>query len=219
MVKQYKTKRYVKKYSAKRRVVLYRQPKTETKMSYWYLGSEFASISNTWVELDVLGAITQGSNYVNNRIGNKISVMAFELYGTIKGGTTGGIADDSYNCGRLVISQFNLTKNGVAINPFYNQSIDRNLPLSKRNVNGLAWVYRDKYIPMNISSNSGTTMTSSIRNVKEKIRFKKPINVTFTQGGTHYNQTQLYVAMVTDSAVIPHPGFISGYVKVWYKDA
>lgn len=185
---------------------------------FTYALTTYGSVGNTWAEYDWLNAIQQGDDY-NNRIGRKIAVHYFRFKGTFWGGAQGtALTDDLYNNIRLVCWTQHNNKTGAQQTPLTTATLGINSPIRKYNLPGLGKVYKDKYYALTNNPIDADTCAPAGRTVDWKIKFKKPLIVNFTNTGVHYNQTQLYIGMITDSTAIPHPGFTNGYLEVLFTD-
>lgn len=182
--------------------------------------SYFPSISSSWIEQDMLAPITQGTEAFGQRVGRQILVSSLQIKGVLFGGCTGsGGIDDYYNDLRMVVYKSHSAKNGTGITPFATAGITINSPLTKNSIPGLEKVYSDKYIGLTNQPFGNGLCAPDHRSVNMYLKFKQPLKVDFTGTGADRNQTQLFVAFISDSGLIPSPGFTVGFIKMNYTDA
>lgn len=182
--------------------------------------SQFPSISSTWSEFDILGPLTQGLDAFGNRIGRSITVIGLQLKGTIFGGATGASGvDDLYGTVRMCLLRMKQAKTGSALTPLATSGQTISSPLSRLSVPGLQHIYRDKYIPFTNQPFSATGAAAAHRNINIYLKFRKPLRVEYTATGANHNQTQLYLSFISDSGVVPSPGFSNGWARLFYTDA
>jgi len=191
----------------------------EHKHVLYDITSVYSSIGNTWREDDFPGLVTQGVSDATHRIGNRFGVTSFRLKGNLFGGASGNVTgDDLFNNVRIVVYSNKADKAGSALTPFVTNSIGMNDPIRKYNLPGLIRVYRDMMIPITNSPIDSDTAAPGHRSVDISIRFKRPLQIQCIGGSAHYNQTQLYVCVISDSTAVPNPGFDMGYIEMRYVD-
>lgn len=219
---------YRRRYTPRRRIYrrrsygrrrMYRQPSAERKYYQVTLPPTFGSVSNAWVEYDMLGQIAQGLDAVGQRLGRSIKVHGVQIKGNIFGGATGaGGLDEFYNNIRLCLLKFSAAKTG-ALTPLQTAGVQISSPLSHTVNPGLDHIYRDKYIALTNQGFGAGLASAGHRAINWYVKFRKPIHVNFTGVGVNTNQIQLYLSMISDSGAIPNPGFSAGWLKVIYTDS
>lgn len=210
--------------SSSRKVVTVKQLKSyvhrhiENKFAYGYLPTNFASVSNAWVELDLLNSIGQGVS-LNTRIAQRVRIRSIMFRGILAQGSAESALDDPYNAMRICLlkaetpSLTPLTTAGYTIN---------SLILSQSGFTGLKRIYMDKYIALNVSSTekgAGDGYAPDSRTLSFYKRFKNPWEVTWSTSAAGTNNYRIFLSMISDSAAIPNPGFTHGYWKVEFEDA
>lgn len=212
-----------RRYYGRRRTYRRRRytPRSSPERKYYQaVLSTFSSVGNTWTELDLLGGITQGLDAYAQRIGRSINVIGVQIKGVLWGGATGvsGV-DDPYDNIRYVVTRQSQTKTGGPLTPFASSSVAISSPLSRSVNPQLEHIYRDKFIGFTNHSWSAGSANPAHRVINDYIRFKRPLKVNFTGTSGNYNQTQIYLHMISDSPIVPNPGFVNGWFKVIYTDA
>lgn len=185
-----------------------------TATSYW------ASIGNTWTDIDLLNAIQTGADPHSNRIGNKISVTSLYIKGTVFGGAIGTVTgDDLYNSLRYVIYTAKYDASGSAFHPLQSSAVAMQMPIRKENVPSLTRVYRDKFLTFTNMPVDADTAAPQGRLVNIYIKFKRPLVVTYSANtGAFHNDVHLFFSAISDSTAVPNPGFTSGFVTATYTD-
>lgn len=220
---------YTKKYSSykpnikqvKRIVQKEIDNRIEDKVMWFKLPTEFPSIG-TWDEANIANPI-QGDGG-SERIGKKINVKSVEIKGTLAGGANESAVDDFYNTVRIIIGLWNCANNtpmatletatAGMINSPVKKGVDDYALLEKK--------YLDKYIPFGVRTTekgAGDGYTPDIKSFKYYKKFKKPIGIVWSDEGNTYPNHRLIMSCGSDSAAIPHPGFVAGYCIVHYEDA
>lgn len=207
-----------------RQVAPYRRltPSPELKRNWGDLqtiGSTiFRSIPNTWREWDMLGDQVAGAS-VHTRVGRKTAIHTIKIKGVLAGGAVGtGGADDYYNSIRMVIWIGAAAKVGAALTPISTAALPRDHPLNHEYVPGLKKVLLDKYIGITNQAYGANLCAAGVREIEYFHRFDPPLMVQYQNDLAQYNQTQIYLAMVSDSSAVPSPGFISGQYEYTFYD-
>lgn len=189
---------------------------SETKMrTTSVLASDFGSISNEWINIPLTN-ITLGTDFFQ-RIGSKISLKSIEFRGVLVGGANESAFDDPYNVVRIVLSRWD----GESVTPFSTLSgHSMHIPINRTIAGcpGMKSKYYDKYIAMNVSSpekGAGDGYAASARVISFKKTFKKGIPIIYSTVGA---SDKFFLSMLSDSLAVPHPGFVTGYCMVTWKD-
>lgn len=190
----------------------------EKKYMIAYLPTTHGSISNAWVEHDVLATLAAGTDFTN-RVGRDILVHNLLVKGTMFGGAQGSGFDDLYNSVRLLIFTTHRETAGSALTPLATAGMSINQPILKGNLASLGRIYRDMQIAITNSPISTSDGAPGHRAVNIFIRFKRGLRVHFTHSIAGYNQTQLWVSAISDSAAVPGPGFTIGCIRATFTDA
>lgn len=183
--------------------------------SRWYLTpltTAFPSISSTWNYFQYQPA--QGVD-IATRVGRKIVITGFELRGVLQHGTSNIATDDKYNIVRIV--------SGVA--PFESGvftplgSLGLSEPLVHDSNQGQL-ISRKLYDRVITLKSPGPDSVGYMPDLKS-IRIKKRLNLTvhYASDATGYPDKIPFIAMKSDSVAAPSPGFVQGWIKIWWKDA
>jgi len=181
------------------------------------LDNTFDSLPNTWTELNVCNP-AQGDT-AQSRTGRQIKIKSIEIRGVIVQASVESALDEPYNTVRVVLGLYNtsdtpLADSGTTIDGFVTTNLSTRAYLIKK--------YLDKYIAMGVSSTEkggGDGYAPTVRTFKYFKRFKKPIVVMYGDDTTDYPNKRLILSMVSDSSVVPNPGFYHGYYLCTFEDA
>lgn len=184
----------------------------ENKFSNTELTDSYTSIGSSWIETD-LTALSQGDG-VNQRSGNEIKTMGFSLNGVLVGGQVNLAADDKLNTVRIVLALWDSTTQ----TPLADNSATISSYVSRRsNVGrGLIRKFMDKTIVLRTPGRDSTGYLPSVRYLK----FFKRIKTTVR----YYNNVitaanvKLVLSIISDSSVVPNPGFTSGKFNLFWED-
>lgn len=184
-------------------------------------GASFGAVSTTWQDANVSDLITQGIARTN-RIGNKIRLKSFEMYGILGSGAFEFLTDDPYNVMRIIVGLWDsqittpMASSGMSINGYLGKACSGNT------AENLVWKFYDKFIPLMITSTekgAGDGYTPQIKTFHYKKLFKKPIPITWSNASPQISNHKLIVSMVSDSSASVHPGVVNGWYKLTYEDA
>lgn len=189
---------------------------SETKMKQVSnLLTDFGSIGNEWINIPLTN-ITSGSEY-NNRVGSKILLKSIEFRGVLITGADETAFDDEYSIVRILLTRWD----GETITPFSTTAGHGiGIPINRviANAPGMKNKYYDKYITLNVSCTErggGDGYAAQARTVYFKKVFKKGIPITYT--GTQTSD-KFFLSMISDSSIVPNPGFATGYCMITWKD-
>lgn len=162
----------------------------------------------------------QGSDSFSKRIGRKIAITSIQLHGTLQGGQSGSGADDKINTVRIICANFRL--NGLAalstFNPFSTATLSTPILKSGEFGSNYNKIYYSKVMTLASPGPATAGYMPAFRRVHIKILLKKPIIVTYNDNGYEFPNQIPGIAFLSDSSVIPNPGFTDGYCKFTYKD-
>lgn len=215
-------KKYVRR-THRYRSAMTRIPHAEVKYLLSDITGVFGSVGTTWLNYDPMGQIQQGVD-ASQRIGRIAYIKSIEVKGTLAGGATdGGLAtlDDSYNLIRLVVFHSHYNEGGAVPALLAGYSI--NLPLISESgalgtLGFIDHIWRDKTFAIQNHMYANLVGTPGLKTVHWYIRFRKPMKIIYNGTGSNQNQQQLMVCALADSNIVPHPGFISGFIKTCYID-
>lgn len=175
--------------------------------------TNFSSIGNAWVEVD-LTDMAQGGG-IGQRIGNEIKLKAFSLRGTLVGGQNNLATDDNRNTVRIVLALWDassvtpLQTNGAGLNTY----IGKRTNVSK----GLLKKYIDKIIELPTAGRDSTGYLPAMKMVKMFVKLNS--FVKYYGSASTADNKKLILSIITDSALVSHPGFTNGYHTMFYEDA
>lgn len=187
----------------------------EHKAVVFDLTGSLPSIGNVWNEL-VLANPAQGLT-LSNRIGRKISIKTLEINGVLAGGQSESALDDAYNVLRVRIALYT----GETVTPCTGVSL--NSPIRKDITptgKYLIKTYMDKYIPLNVASTEkggGDGYAPMCKRFKYFKKFSKPIEMDYVSDLVVPNKF-LIMSCISNSAAVPSPGFVSGWIVIRYTD-
>lgn len=186
------------------------------------LNVTFGSVSTTWQEsaFEHISQNTSGSG----RIGTKIAIKSLWIEGIFAQGSSGTAADDMYNILRIVIALWRQPEAGET--PFQSQSVTvptLNDPIVKGDdtCHGMIKKYYDKTFRLEsngVERASGDGYVPKLYKFKYYKRFKKPIIMRWPGSNGTTPSCRLILSMISDSAIIPNPGFLSGFWRMTWKD-
>lgn len=218
----YRRRRYRKggRIATKRFVYRAIHKNIENKMVTSSLTQLFNSISNAWIERDIC-TLAAGTSE-GTRVGDRVTVKSIEIKGVIAQGSNETALDDPYNNVRMVIGLYDTAgATPLATNP--SGAITINTPFRPGWVcDTLRKKYLDKYIPLQITSTEkggGDGYTPGVRTIRYYKRFKRGLQISWSDSTANYPKSRLMLAFISDSSAIPNPGIISGYCVVTYEDA
>jgi len=184
----------------------------ELKLYPVTLSATFGGVSTTGTALSVTGLISQGTG-VSQRIANSIRLLSMGWEGQLVGGQSNISTDDQRNCFRITVARLN--KGATAT---FLASYTVNQVLDSRYIAGLRHVLYDKVISMASPGKDSTGYMPACVVSRGALRFNEIVNYTGT--GTDAESTDIIVlAMVSDSNVVPNPGFTSGSLVLRFADA
>lgn len=183
----------------------------ENKFWEQSLSTVFNSVGTTWVETDVT-AITQGSS-IQGQIGREIKARGLQINGIIQGGQTNTAADDKINTFRIVVGLYDST----GATPLQTASMTLGSYISPRTTRGMIRKYMDKVISLPTPGRDSTGYLPSTRAVKLWVKLSEMIK-KYADGPNSQNK-RIVVSMLSDSSLVPNPGFTSGRLVLFYEDA
>lgn len=189
---------------------LYKTVKQEFKIWDRDLGLAGTSASGTIYNLASAGAttaaLTRGSDYFNNFIGQNLDIAGIQLRYEVVGcsDTAFVIGADENNTTRVMLFQWmdstTPTPSGVL------QSLDTLAPVfatNRENINVLS----DKIYATYVQTQTSSASNSNNFVVKKYIKGFKCAPVQMDTGSATYQKGGLYLLVITDSAAVPHPQF------------
>lgn len=187
----------------------------ENKYVGWELPStSFASIPNTWVE-QLLTPVGQGLNY-NQYIGASYYIKKIYFYGFLQGGQTGTVADESNNIVRIVIA---IWDQDAGATPLATTTTGRNAQIYRGDYENLRRKLYDRTISLvSPSPEQGDGQIAA----RKKIRFYKKFKglgfkMQVSRTTSQY-KSRFIMSAISDSSAVPNPGFVTGHLKIIYKD-
>ncbi|AUM61641.1 putative capsid [uncultured virus] len=183
--------------------------------------TDFAALNNVWHEY-LFGIMSQGVAN-GQRIGNRVEISSVNIRLTLESGNTGGVFDDSHETLRIVMAVWDRKDKDTTVSTQLEEGTRRGFsdPITRTDMPGLKRKLLDKFIHMvPQGTNMGDTgYTAVLKEFKYQKKFKKPIVITFKDNTALRPDQVLALSMLSDSAVVPHPGAISGWVSWRYTDS
>lgn len=187
----------------------------EKKYLHWNLPTSFGSINTSWTELN-MSSISSGTDN-DEFIGREYRIKKIYFYGYLQGGQTGDIGDDANNFVRIIVAHWS---SGAGLTPCTSQAITLNTQVQK---NLYPQHLKKKYFDRLISLTSpGVDVTDGAfiparKKIKYMHVFRGPgLRIRILADGAQ--QSRLFLSMLSDSGVIPNPGFVSGHIQMQYYD-
>jgi hypothetical protein len=184
--------------------------RTGMELKYFSTGlnSIFPSVNTTAQKFSCCSSVVQGSD-VNQRVGRAVTAHSLRISGVIVGGQSNVALDDSFNTIRIAVlcGTPNLICTGFGVSGV----------LDTRSVAFLNEVLYDRVL---VKTVPGRDSTGYIPWTHE-FNLILPLNhlhLTYTGAGPYMSNVDIQMWMVTDSAAVPNPGFVSGTVTFIYSD-
>jgi len=176
----------------------------------------FPSVGNAWTERE-LNLVAAGTES-NQRTGRRIKLKSLEIKGTLAAGASGNVLDDPYNNMRIVIGLYDEST------PLTTGSATMFLPIMRTlGTNGsLIKKYLDKFVALNVTSTEkgqGDGYAPQCKTFKFYKKWKKGIFIDYIGTDADDGTKFLYMSCISDSAAVPNPGFVTGYILLKYEDA
>jgi len=191
----------------------------EDKYKFVTLETNFSSLGGiAWTELD-FGIVSQGTT-TNSRIGNKIRIKSIEINGVLAQAAVEAALDEPYNLVRMVLAQWNGSSQTPLTAGGY--TIDEPIIKDWKSQGRLITKYMDKVFPLTITSTEkggGDGYTPQLKSVKYFKSFGKGIPIVYADETAAYPNKRFILSCISDSLVVPNPGFIQGFVKIRFEDA
>ena len=223
--RRYGRKRYYRRRSYRRRAKAVKRivrGMAESKSTGAALPTPFGTITSTWSEHILLPA--QGTQSLQ-RIGRQMEVTGIYLKGILAGGQSNTAADDKNNLVRIVIAVFQGSTSAMgqakwpvltdATTPIW---IGKNASPQGAEIAYMKRKLFDRVYKLDSVGRDSTGYLPARRMVSIKLRFKKPIIYYFGNEASASVDKYIAVGMMSDSAVVPSPGFTSGSVIYTWKD-
>lgn len=175
--------------------------------------SGWSTISTAWKEI-ALEQIVQGVD-VTQRVGDRILVTGIEISGVMAGGQTGTVADDPYNVLRFVFGVWEGYNNQT---PLLTGGQTLSSSLDKTICRGLEEVLYDKTVVLESPNSLSTGYQPAVRTFTWSHRFRRPIEITYNGTTTGSANKTINLGAISDSSLVPNPGFTSGFIKLTFID-
>lgn len=162
------------------------------------LTANFSSVGNTVVQTSLSDNIAQG-DLITNREGDKVRVHWIRIHGTLASG-------DDNNVFRIQVTDVDPN---YALVTSLNQSVRATKIANQDEYNR---TFFDKMYSMNCNFTGGITY----KVIDETIKIDKVYQ--YADYNLEAIKSRIEVGMVSDSTVVAHPGFVSGYFEVAFSD-
>jgi len=164
--------------------------------------------TSAWV-IDTMAGIAQGLNWVDNRLGNRVLATHLCMDTVLTGGQTNVLSDDNRNTIRLVIVE--------AVAKWTFPGLTLNSILDPRAFEGLHRVIHDEVFTMESPGRDTIGYLPAMLHIRRKIRLNQQV-CFYGSGNNTSSDRSVIIGMVSDSAVAPSPGFVSGAACIHYMD-
>lgn len=202
---------------------------SEQKVTTALLLDNYPSVGTAWRELEFQD-LAEGHSSMQ-RIGDRFRIKSITFRGTLMGAQTAGIAEDVYNQFRIVIA---IWRQDAGATPLATLNANLDDPLNPREAAAfdgidppllknkmVSKLFDRKYmlITRGLSRYDANQYIPAVR----KVYFKKVwpglgYEIKYGDTGLGYPDKRLIISMVSDSAAVPHPGFIDGWVMMKFVD-
>lgn len=174
------------------------------------LVDDFSAIGASWNILDV--PYTACGTDIGNRIGRVINLRRFFLRGMLVGGQSNLVTDDSYNTVRMVCF---VGRAGLVTADWAARNIDDPvLP----GVDGVKQVLVDRVITLQVPALDSTGYIPATKHVAWETNLSLQVEYGEAAASVPAGSDSLYLALVSDSAAAPNPGFTVGFHCLLWQD-
>lgn len=186
------------------------------ELSWQLSASGFYSIPNSWLEYHYDQSLLTQASGNNMFVGRSVFVKRFYIFGWMQGGQTQVVADDTHNFVRILIFR-SPHDAGVGLLASYGHNLDSRIcrtahPTTQR------WL-RKKYCDTKFLLTCKGADADGVGFIPCHKFFKK--RITFKGRGLKWDQgcgDHLVIAMISDSAAPPNPGFVLGWIVLQFHD-
>jgi len=169
-----------------------------------------AAVTTVATNLDLCSAITQGTGYASERIGNAIELVGVAIDGCLLGGQSNNVADDKYNEFRIVIADGTPAMAGLMAPSVESFVGPRTNP-------GVKKIIHDRTVCLASPGPDSVGYMPPVRNVCFFIPLSGTVDFTGAGAGTQGSRS-ITTSMVSDSVIAPSPGFSNGKQTLFYID-
>jgi hypothetical protein len=183
----------------------------EAKLTTFAMHTNFASVGTAALIASMTGPLSAGTDNVH-RIGNVIRTTEIGFNGTLVGGQSNVIADDPYNSVRVLVLEGNTALLTTNVALFTMSAV-----ISPATIPGLRQIHYDKICDLVPPGRDSTGYMPAVRVFNWSKKISRQIAYTGAAANTDYLNS-FCIVMVTDSAIVPHPGFENGSAFVNFVD-
>lgn len=193
----------------------------ETRFKDFSLGTIASPITTTWSDVNIM------PDGIANPPSRSYEIVGIAMKGILASGNSPFFTTDWYNRVRVVIglwkprTDHTFTVLSGQVSP---PALWEPISTDMTKVEGLIKKYLDKTVLLQnqplIDSSNNVGYNPVIKNFKYAKKFKRPIRIN-SEGGANaqtYLDKWLMASFISDSSVTPHPAFINGYLRVYYRD-
>lgn len=155
---------------------------------------------------DPLSAVSNGVNF-GTHLSRQIRVHNLSIVGNLVLGAANLATDDARNVVRIVVFLGDAN---------FQSNISTSTFVHPNTIQGLYAIYHDKLYLVNTTARDSTGYIQTQIPVKINCRINHLIKYN-SDTGSLVGQ-RIYVWFCSDSAIVPHPGFTSGFMAVGFKD-
>lgn len=183
---------------------------TEVKYHSVDLATILPSIADSWLLTDL--TYLANSTDIISRLGRRVLWTSFHIIGTLVGGQSNLVTDDSYNTVRFILFS---GVPGLATADFAGLGINNEVRVGTHGINRILF---DSWVTLEVPASDSTGYIPAVRTVNRRSRFR--LRSYYDQSGADYatGGVSLYLIAVSDSAAVSNPGFTTGKVTVTFCD-
>jgi hypothetical protein len=168
------------------------------------LTTNWNAIGATGTTQELTQLITQGFG-IYQRLGRRVHLTRLQLVGLLHGAQSNLITDDAYNEVRVMVIE-------GAPNISW-ATIDINAVVETKKFQYLHRVLVDRRIMLKVPARDSTGYLPALKPVHMEVPLDMWVDF-FAEAGNFTTSRSLYLYMVSDSAVVPNPGFVTGYFNL-----
>jgi len=168
------------------------------------LTTNWNAIGATGTTQELTQLITQGLG-LYQRLGRQVHLKRLQLVGLLHGAQTNLITDDAYNEVRIMVIEGapNTSFAGIALNSV----------VEPKTFQYLHRVLLDRRIMLKVPARDSTGYLPALVPVDINVPMSMLVDY-MSEAGNFTTSRSLYLYMVSDSALVPNPGFVTGYFNL-----
>jgi len=188
-------------------------PRSASELKYYadVATASFTGISSSVSSMPLFAKLITGVG-LNQRIGFSVTPRRFTLDGTVSGGQSNLATDDSTNTFRIcvVVGAPGVTPSGITVSSL----------LDPRSTVGVDAVLADRIFTLQSPGRDSTGYMPAVRRFSISIPLSSVGPILYSSGAvSSVKNRDVFLCMVSDSALAPHPGFVNGAYRFDYFDS